>query len=306
MEIQKQTRQASRRKFHYVYKITCTVDNRWYIGIHSTDKLDDGYFGSGTDLAKSKRQYGLENHTMEILEFCESRDEIRKREAELITWMEVFDPDCMNKVPGGGSGSWEHANNLRLNCYPGKSTNEKVLSALDKAREVSGAKIADPEFNKVFRKKVSDALKETIAVNGSWWISKNHSAETKEKIGAKSAIHQAGEKNSQFGTMWISNLDTKESIRVKMDHVFENPWVKGRNAWKVVESNLAKLEQSKKKQEEKLKKLQVFVDAYHELKSLRLISEKFGISYVAVRAKLKQYEEITNTKVLNAHGARNT
>lgn len=39
-------KQAVRRKYHFIYKITRLDNNRYYIGMHSTDNLDDGYFGS--------------------------------------------------------------------------------------------------------------------------------------------------------------------------------------------------------------------------------------------------------------------
>ncbi len=37
-------KQAERRKFHYIYKIT-RIDGsgKYYIGMHSTDDLEDGY-----------------------------------------------------------------------------------------------------------------------------------------------------------------------------------------------------------------------------------------------------------------------
>lgn len=36
---------SDRRKHHYIYKIT-RDDGFYYIGMHSTDDLDDGYFGT--------------------------------------------------------------------------------------------------------------------------------------------------------------------------------------------------------------------------------------------------------------------
>ena len=75
---------ADQRKYHYIYKIT-RDDGKYYIGMHSTDDLDDGYFGSGQRISRSIKKHGRERHSKQILEFCESRRILRDREKEIIT-----------------------------------------------------------------------------------------------------------------------------------------------------------------------------------------------------------------------------
>ena len=62
------------RKYHYIYKITCLKNNRYYIGMHSTDNLEDGYMGGGKRIKNSVKKHGKDAHRKEILEFFESRD----------------------------------------------------------------------------------------------------------------------------------------------------------------------------------------------------------------------------------------
>lgn len=92
---------ADQRKFHYIYKITRT-DGKYYIGLHSTDCLDDGYFGSGQLLWKSIKKHGKEKHTKAIIEFLPSRTEVKLKEAALVNDALLKDPLCMNLCMGGG------------------------------------------------------------------------------------------------------------------------------------------------------------------------------------------------------------
>ena len=40
-----------------------------------------------------------------------------------------------------------------------------------------------------------------------------------------------GVKNSQYGTMWISNIELKENKKISKDDVIPEGWVKGRSKW---------------------------------------------------------------------------
>ena len=93
------------KKFHFIYKTTNNVTGRYYVGMHSTDDINDGYLGSGLVLRRSVKRYGREAHTTEILEHCSSRDELKQREAEVVDEKLLGDPLCMNLKTGGEGGS---------------------------------------------------------------------------------------------------------------------------------------------------------------------------------------------------------
>ena len=107
---------ADQRKFHYIYQIT-RQDGKYYIGLHSTDNLDDGYFGSGQLLWKSIKKHGKEAHTKEILEFLPTRAELKVRERELVNEDTLKDPRCFNLALGGAGA--EHTNESRLKISEG-------------------------------------------------------------------------------------------------------------------------------------------------------------------------------------------
>ena len=84
------------KKYHFIYKTTNLLSGRYYIGMHSTNDLEDGYLGSGRRLRYSINKYGVENHKREILEFCDNRSELKSREVEIVNLNEIAKIDCMN------------------------------------------------------------------------------------------------------------------------------------------------------------------------------------------------------------------
>ena len=84
------------KKYHYVYKTTCLINDKFYIGIHSTNEINDNYLGSGKILKLSIRKHGKNNHKKEILEYCDNRKLVFAREKDIVN-----EKLCMNLVVGG-------------------------------------------------------------------------------------------------------------------------------------------------------------------------------------------------------------
>lgn len=126
---------ADQRTFHYIYKTT-RFDGKYYIGLHSTDDLDDGYLGSGTKLWNSIRRHGKDKHVREILEFLPSRLALRRREREIVNEELLNDPLCMNLSLGG-----------------------QALDHTDEVRRKISEKKKDIPLSEEHKRKVSQALK---------------------------------------------------------------------------------------------------------------------------------------------------
>jgi len=73
------------KKYNFVYKTTNLINKKIYVGVHSTDNLDDGYLGSGKRLLLAIRKYGKENFKREIISFVDSREDAYKLESEIVT-----------------------------------------------------------------------------------------------------------------------------------------------------------------------------------------------------------------------------
>jgi hypothetical protein len=72
--------------------------------MHSTEKLDDGYLGSGKVLKRSIKKHGRLNHVIARLEFFTERSLLKVREKEIINEDLIKNPLCMNIKLGGEGG----------------------------------------------------------------------------------------------------------------------------------------------------------------------------------------------------------
>lgn len=216
------------REYHFIYKTTNLLTNRYYYGMHSTDSLEDDYLGSGKRLRYSIRKYGRENHQREIIEFCKNREELKNREKEIINLNEIAKKDCMNLMVGGNGGfvSIEA-------CRKGaKRMNEIIWK--------------DEKFVKRAKERCSKMYDEDKGWRGGrpgkGW---HHTSEAKEKM----KIQRFGEKNSQYGKCWIHKDNIGKSIKKEnLENWLSQGWQKGRtNEFKIAVSKKMKNNKNGKK-----------------------------------------------------------
>lgn len=111
--------------YHYLYKVTNTSNQKYYIGVHSTTNLNDGYLGSGVAIKEAILKYGATNFSKEILEFFSSREEALKKESTIVTGDLVSNQNCYNLTAGG------NAPPSRLNVPHTDETKTKISTYLN-------------------------------------------------------------------------------------------------------------------------------------------------------------------------------
>ena len=89
------------KKYHIIYKTTNLINNKIYIGLHSTDNLEDGYLGSGLALKDAVKKYGRDKFLREVLFVFNSRSEARKMEAQIVDDEFISRKDTYNLTVGG-------------------------------------------------------------------------------------------------------------------------------------------------------------------------------------------------------------
>lgn len=197
-----------------MYRTTNLITNKFYIGVHSTYNLLDGYLGSGKRLKRAIKKYGKENFKIEILEFFETRDEVLKREKEIVNEQLLNDSNCMNLQPGGGGG------------FTKEQSTKGAINANKKRKWLYQN---DEEYRLKIRSYSIKNLKNRTWKDNFVWAGKTHTNETKKKIGEKNSQYQKGEGNSQFGTCWINNtIECKKIKREELNNWIKLGWKKGR------------------------------------------------------------------------------
>lgn len=78
------------------------MNGHYYLGVHSTSNINDGYMGSGNLIRKAVKKYGLENFSKEILFVFDNRKDAFAKEMELVDSSTLCDARCYNLSLGGG------------------------------------------------------------------------------------------------------------------------------------------------------------------------------------------------------------
>jgi group I intron endonuclease len=207
--------------YYTVYKITNKINGKFYIGTHKTKRLDDNYAGSGKYLKHAQEKYGIENFSKEILFVYDNAEEMYAKEADIVNEEFLAEENTYN-LKLGGYGGFDYLNDWKENPTHSKDHLKKM---------------SDSVHIDVKRNSASKALEkyvELIAANGGkqWFdhpkgfLGKQHSDETIDKIKNSLQGHGSGDKNSQFGTIWITN--GSDCKKIKSSSEIPHGWRKGR------------------------------------------------------------------------------
>lgn len=177
--------------YNIIYETTNEINNKIYVGVHATDKLDDGYLGSGLALKRALKKHGRKNFTRRILSMHDTYDDALAGEKIVVTEGFVRRVDTYNIKLGGLGGlfgpvseetraklSAAHMGNihstetkLRMSkSQKGRKTSEKTKTKISQSRMGHGVSAET-------RVKISAAAK--VQQRGP------HSAETKAKMSAR-------------------------------------------------------------------------------------------------------------------------
>lgn len=223
--------------YYTIYQITNLINKKTYVGKHQTSNLDDGYMGSGKLICLAIKKYGIENFLKEILFVFETEQEMNHKEEELVTASFCLREDTYN-LALGGHGGFEYINRHKLYGFSNPELARKGRKlANDKMKEQWGddwfailqkkatnGRIALHEEKWGIDSTYTNRMKESSMIGIAAMNTDEAMAKKKEKFVRN--CHAQGSKNSQYGTMWITNgTDNK---KIKTEDPIPTHWGRGR------------------------------------------------------------------------------
>ena len=187
-----------------IYKITNLLDGMVYVGQDSKNR--SSYFGSGLLIKRAIEKYGKENFKREILEHCNTKEELNQRE---VYWIKKLNAkENGYNICGGGQGQnhddikkrfSETKKGVNNGMFGRKHTDEvkKIVSEKNKGKvrtEEHKQKLRDHILNRNFDqqkkeeifKKISEKLKgKTKTEEHRLKLSKANLGKTSLRKGAK-------------------------------------------------------------------------------------------------------------------------
>ena len=179
--------------YYFIYRTMNLVNGRFYVGMHVTTVLDDGYLGSGKAISSAIEKYGKENFKREVLFFCKDKEELEELEQKIITdkFIQSNKPLIYNMRRGGHGGTSYHTKDTRKRISEslrGKpSWNKGKHHSQDTKRKI-GEKAKERWKDIGYKERVSEAFSRKIVTEehkrniGKSRLGKHHTEESKKKI----------------------------------------------------------------------------------------------------------------------------
>ena len=206
------------KRFHFTYKTTNLINGRYYLGMHSTNRIDDGYLGSGKRLYYELNKYGRDNFKFEILEQFDSREQLVEAETNLVNEEVLKDPNCLNMVVGGSGGNvGKGGEHLGGDCWAAANRYWKTKEGLKKKSETA---------KKVVKRRVQEGTWKFFEKEHQIWKGKKHTPDTIKKMKETKKGYGKGESNSQYGTCWIT--DEIKNKKINKTDLIPEGWRLGR------------------------------------------------------------------------------
>lgn len=208
--------------YHFVYKTTNKINEKYYIGVHSAHTLDDSYLGSGLLLNKAIKKYGKDNFTREILSVFDTKAQAYSFEKDIVCQEFLNKENTYNLALGGRGGTlslevWNkglqlsesHKNKLRK-----AKLGKKLPPRTDEVKQkISKSQLGKPRYHKTTkgRKMTEEQYLNHCRIFNSKPIQVFTCVKIRNKKKGQSALYQADQLIGIWETQSKCSLDLKVS-----------------------------------------------------------------------------------------------
>lgn len=202
---------------YYIYETRNLINEKIYIGAHSSNKENDDYLGSGTLLVKAIQKYGKESFSKTILEYFDSEEAMYAKEAEIVNKNFVMQENNYN-ISLGGRGGWTKSNEIIAKKRLTDSewaiqTSQNISNGVKQAIADGKCRCATKEFNKIRTEK--SRTPEAIAKRKNTYAERKHQQGSNHALYGRKVVH-----HPDIGWIWININDTQKYI--------DDGWVEGK------------------------------------------------------------------------------
>lgn len=205
-------------RYHFIYMTTNVINDHLYIGKHSTNNPEDGYIGSGKDLEKAIKEFGLQAFVSRPIICALSEEYAYELEREIVTLEFAKRKDTYNRMPGGYGCSAGEAHHM----YGKNHSLETRMKMSQKQRdelhplygtihsEETKAKMSNAKKGKV----ASEETRQKMRENNKGEKNPNYGNRYSEETLAKLREINGGENNPAFGKKWITDGSSNRRISI--------------------------------------------------------------------------------------------
>jgi hypothetical protein len=182
-------------KHYIIYKTTNLLNGRYYIGMHETACVDDGYLGSGRRIKAEIKKYGRENFKREVIKELDTRQEMIEAEAALVTEDLRQDPLCLN-LKNGGSGGQDKS--VAVANWQSEEYRQSQAEGLRQKWQ------SDENYRLTTVAHSSETMRQTHAagkIKYDTFTGRKHSEETKQKMRESKRLRDLQRTNGVFGSL---------------------------------------------------------------------------------------------------------
>jgi len=162
---------VAHKKFHFVYQTKNLINGKTYVGVHSTNNINDGYIGNGiktqndtkyskTAFSAAVSKYGISNFKREILAFYDSFDDAYKEEEFIVCQSWVERSDNYNTSLGGRFAVMSSAGKERVSKRMRENNPMKNKETAMRVGRTVSKKLKGRKFSDESKQKMSKASKE--------------------------------------------------------------------------------------------------------------------------------------------------